>query len=392
MNMQKRISIHLNAVLTVWLITTALSGGALTASASELDSKRSTLVQVKQQIEKTSGALQQKQQAEQSAVKQLSKLEQAIASSNNKLRQQQQQLEQARRNINELQQRIQRYQAILARSQKDVEKRLKALYTSGDICSLKLIFSTETPLELTENVQFLSIIASHDRQLLHSYREQMARLGSVRKELQQQLEQKEALLQKQKQKKEQLLRNKHQRRQLVAKIRSDAKRLKKTLRLLKERSQKLQALVQRLHQQRKATFVADGTPFISLQGKLPWPSSGAIRRDFGTGSDSRTGSIIKRNGVEIVAVPGTNIRAIAAGRVAFAAPFKGFGNLIIIDHGAKYFSLYAQVAYLDKPVGTIVKQGEVISTSGYEGKDSYYFELRHSGTPLNPHDWLQKRP
>ena len=76
---------------------------------------------------------------------------------------------------------------------------------------------------------------------------------------------------------------------------------------------------------------------------------------------------------------------------AFSSPLKGYGNLIIIDHGNQYYSLYAQAAHLNLPVGTVVDQGKVITTSGFKGRDSYYLEIRHGGTPVDPRKWLTHR-
>ncbi len=75
----------------------------------------------------------------------------------------------------------------------------------------------------------------------------------------------------------------------------------------------------------------------------------------------------------------------------FANWFKGYGNLLIIDHGDSYYSLYAQAASLAKHVGEAVATGEVVALAGYEGARRFYFEIRHSGTPLDPESWLAPR-
>ena len=81
----------------------------------------------------------------------------------------------------------------------------------------------------------------------------------------------------------------------------------------------------------------------------------------------------------------------AAGKVIFSKSLRGYGKLIIVDHGSKYYTLYAHVARFTKQVGDYVAAGEVIAYSGYEGRDAVYFEIRKGGKPLDPAKWLKKR-
>jgi septal ring factor EnvC (AmiA/AmiB activator) len=103
------------------------------------------------------------------------------------------------------------------------------------------------------------------------------------------------------------------------------------------------------------------------------------------------GTKIESNGLEIEAAPLTEVKAVWAGRVLYASPLKGFGNLVVIDHGDKYYSLYGHVARFSQKVGDIVSPREVIAISGHEGRDAVYFELRHRGAPVDPTAWLAPR-
>jgi septal ring factor EnvC (AmiA/AmiB activator) len=77
-----------------------------------------------------------------------------------------------------------------------------------------------------------------------------------------------------------------------------------------------------------------------------------------------------------------------AGKVLYASPLKGFGNLMVIDHGDKYYTLYAHAAKFTRKTGDLVTAEEVVALSGYEGRDSIYFEIRHRGVPVDPREWL----
>jgi septal ring factor EnvC (AmiA/AmiB activator) len=129
-------------------------------------------------------------------------------------------------------------------------------------------------------------------------------------------------------------------------------------------------------------------PFASLRGQLAWPLHGKIRTNFG-GTDEAGRRI---SGVLIAGESGSPVQAIARGRVAYADWLKGYGMLLIIDHGDGYMSLYGYNESLRKDVGDWVAPGETIATSGASGGQktpALYFELRHQGKPLDPKPWLR---
>ena len=131
-------------------------------------------------------------------------------------------------------------------------------------------------------------------------------------------------------------------------------------------------------------------PFATLKGHLPWPSAGRITARFGS---SRKVGELKWHGVMISGSEGEQIRAIYPGRVAFADWLRGYGLLLIIDHGNGYMSLYGYNQSLYKNVGDWVEAGETIATIGNSGgqlASGLYFEIRHNGTPENPISWCKK--
>jgi len=133
----------------------------------------------------------------------------------------------------------------------------------------------------------------------------------------------------------------------------------------------------------------DGSePFARLRGRLVRPLPGKVRTAFG-GTDESGRSI---SGVLIAAESGTPVKAVARGRVAFADWLKGYGMLMILDHGDGYMSLYGYNESLRKDVGDWVSAGEVIASSGASGGQksaALYFELRLNGKPINPKPWLR---
>ncbi|MBL8467818.1 murein hydrolase activator EnvC family protein [Methyloversatilis discipulorum] len=132
-----------------------------------------------------------------------------------------------------------------------------------------------------------------------------------------------------------------------------------------------------------------GVAFPKLRGRLPWPASGELARRFGAqGADGGT----PLRGIFIRAAAG-DVKAVAAGTVVFADWLRGFGNLVIVDHGDNYLSVYGNNEAVLKSVGATVRAGEVIASIGASGgasESGLYFELRHQGQALDPLKWVAR--
>jgi len=132
-----------------------------------------------------------------------------------------------------------------------------------------------------------------------------------------------------------------------------------------------------------------GVAFPKLRGRLPWPASGELARRFGAqGAEGGT----PLRGIFIRATAG-DVKAVAAGTVVFADWLRGFGNLVIVDHGDNYLSVYGNNEAVLKSVGATVRAGEVIASIGASGgasESGLYFELRHQGQALDPLQWVAR--
>jgi len=131
-------------------------------------------------------------------------------------------------------------------------------------------------------------------------------------------------------------------------------------------------------------------PLVPFRGDLDWPVVGAVARRFAAAASVRAPA---SNGIEIAAAEGLPARAIHEGTVAFASPFTGFGNLVILDHGSRTFSVYANLLEITVNKGARVERGEVVGSVGQSptGSPGLYFELRIDGKPVDPLQWLKPR-
>jgi septal ring factor EnvC (AmiA/AmiB activator) len=131
--------------------------------------------------------------------------------------------------------------------------------------------------------------------------------------------------------------------------------------------------------------------FAQLRGKLALPVRGELANRFG--SPRQDGGLMWK-GLFIAARPGEDVRAVAAGRVVFADWLRGFGNLLIIDHGDSYLSLYGYNETLYRQVGDTIRSGERVAAVGNTGghpESGLYFEMRHEGRPFDPMTWVSLR-
>ena len=161
---------------------------------------------------------------------------------------------------------------------------------------------------------------------------------------------------------------------------------------LKDASMRLDAKISAMGKQ-QAPASMSGTVFSRLKGRLPPPVNGKIVSRFGPSRSGNYNSFTFQSGIDIKVERGEPVRSVFKGEVIFAEWLKGYGNLLIIDHGENYYTLYAHVQEFFKQKGETVDSEEVIATAGDTGSIKglcLHFEVRHHGKPMDPLKWLSK--
>jgi septal ring factor EnvC (AmiA/AmiB activator) len=135
-------------------------------------------------------------------------------------------------------------------------------------------------------------------------------------------------------------------------------------------------------------------PIRPFRGDLPWPVAGKVISRFGRVPAGRFGTSIVRNGIDVAAAEGAPVRAVHEGTVAFAAPFTGFGTLVIVDHGRSAFTMYGYLSEAVVSSGMTVSRGLELGKAGLSpsGGAALYFEVRIDGRPVDPLQWLRSSP
>ncbi|MEE9265405.1 MAG: peptidoglycan DD-metalloendopeptidase family protein [Gammaproteobacteria bacterium] len=271
---------------------------------------------------------------------------------------------------------------------------VRAAYATGRQDQFKLLLNQENPATLSRALTYYAYFNRERADRIHALAMDLQKLADIEDSIARDTDRLARLHEQKATARERLADQRQRRRGVIARLArelgdQDARRER-----LRQDEQTLAKLVAGLARE-LADIPVDQTrqvPFRTLKGKLPWPSAGKIRHRFGT---PRGSGDLNWKGVLVTARPGTPVLAISHGRVAFADWLRGFGLLMIIEHGDGYMSLYGHSESLFKDVGDWVEAGELIGKVGDSGgreTSGLYFEIRHLGTPVNPMRWFGRGP
>ena len=268
--------------------------------------------------------------------------------------------------------------------------------------ALPVILSGEDPATRAVAVRHLASLAALDARLIQEYRVTSERLADRKGKEEAQQQELASLHEEAKREQAEVDREVAKRRVILAKVRDERAYHERMVGELTEASHRLEAFIRELQaKQRKLARVPPpkggieppGIGFGALKGRLPWPTEGRIVTGFGAQVHPRFGTRTFRNGVDIEAAVGREVLAVHGGHVIYTGWFKGYGNLIIMDHGNEYYTLYAHIADIEAKEGEDVRQGQRIGTVGDTGSlagPRLYFEVRYQGKPQDPEQWLRQ--
>jgi septal ring factor EnvC (AmiA/AmiB activator) len=269
----------------------------------------------------------------------------------------------------------------MERTKEELFSRLIALYKMGRVPMEGILLTSQSYLDLLKVDKYLRVIIGYDASLVEAHRYQVALKERYQEELTQDQLQYQRNISEIEKKKKEITKVSGEKRALLKSIQSQKVVYQKLLVELEERSKGLQALVDKL--EREKSFLAYGKPrHEPLKGKLTPPVQGKVISLF-----KEKG----QNGIEIKAPVGAEIRAVLPGKILYADWFKGFGNIVIIDHGDHTFTVSGYCSELLKKPGESVSEGETIALVGSAGSlkgPCLYFEIRHHGKPQDPMNWL----
>jgi murein hydrolase activator len=343
-------------------------------------------------------SLQQKLEANQrkksNAEKRLQDVEHQISKTSRELYRIDAELDTKRSQLGTLKEKRRVQASTLQRQREQLASEARTAYAMGRQQQVKLLLNQEQPSAVGRMLVYFGYFSRARLQRIEAISASLEQLSLLEESIARKTAALTDLRASQQRESERLQEKKRARKQAVAALSRELENQGGKLKRLKTNEQELQELVSSL-QELLVDIPVDASqqqPFKSLKGKLRWPTRGRLAKRFG----SRRGSAgLKWRGVMIEAAEGGDVRAVAQGRVAFSDWMRGFGLLVIIDHGDGYMSLYGHNQALYKEVGEWVDTGEVVAQLGASGGQSaagLYFELRHKGQPINPVRWCAGKP
>ncbi len=388
---------------------------ASAASAAGVDAKKAELQDLKGRIDSLRRDMAQAEESRTYAADQLRETESAVSDVNRRLHELGAEGFRLKAELADLDQQTRRLERQAGGQQDQLGRLLSRQFVGGDSDALKLLLSGEDPDQAARDRHFLTLLsrakvdliqrlragAAEKKHLAHAVRERQARLAEIER--------------RQQESRTQLLESKRQRQKTLAAIADRLRLQRREIDTLRRDEQRLGRLIDGLARIAAARKSAPATrrgpsggsdatvgrspnvkshdpdygrgTFAARRGQLRLPVKGTIAGRFG---QPRPEGGASWKGIFIRAAEGLEVRAVAAGAVVFSDWLRGFGNLLVIDHGDDFLSIYGNNESLLASVGASIKDGESVATVGNSGGNSesgLYFELRHRGLPFDPLKW-----
>ena len=381
-----------------------LIAGPAAAASSAAGAKEKELRELRSRIEAMQKRLAGAEETKNEAADALKESERAISDANRELRDLGSQSRVINRRLDELRAESRQGEEALKAQQTMLARLLYQHYLGGRTEPLKLLLNREDPNQIARHLHYFGFISRARAEQIAELRASLAGLKQLARESEQKAAEFAAVTREQRIQRNRLERELRARSQLLARISRDIQRQRREIGTLRRDENRLAKLVEslaklvarsrsqpRLKNELVPDASGDGSLFHELKGRLSLPVRGELANRFG--SPRSEGGVVWK-GLFIAARAGEEVRAIAAGRVVFADWLRGFGNLLIIDHGGAYMSLYGNNEALYKQVGDSIGGGEAVAAVGNSGGNAdsgLYFELRHQGKPLDPLAWVKMK-
>lgn len=369
------------------------AGDAFTAR-NDLTEGRKELERIKREMLRKKKELRQADRKEHSILTDLDEIDREIQAGRTALPEQQKRLREAERALRDLELDNTEISRELAGLRRVYGRRVRALYKMSRNGYADVLFGDG---DSARRIKYLAMIAEQDSALIRDYASTLSTLSARQAALS---EKREAILQRKRAieiEKNELVARKRKKAVFLARVRKEKNLYEQTLQELEESSSNLWAMVQKAEKQRRPLKRATLSMPVPGSGsdRLPWPLQGRVITRFGRQRHPEFKTMVFRRGIEIAAREGDPVRAVSDGQAVYADWYKGYGKLIIIEHGPGFYTLYGNLSRVDLNKGDPVSQGQIIGRAGDTGSlikgSKLYFEIRRNGEAQDPLIWLAKR-
>lgn len=354
------------------------------------DDKKQQLEQLRNRMEGIQTELSSKQQRRQDMQRDLMSVEKNIGRQSQELKKLERMLAEQRQNIRvaKMQQGLNKNALIFQR--KIMEKQIRSAYAIGRQDRLKLLLNQQDPAVAGRLMVYHDYFNRNRVKQLDLIQDTLRKLHQAETKMTAEERRMNALQTRKLQEKSNLEKSRNSRKRLIANLNRDISSDTEKLKELKRDEKRLQNILTKIQKKAsvEARFQPNNVSFAKQKGKMNWPAKGRFAARFG--AEKRGG--LKWDGVLIKASEGTDVKAVYAGKVVFADWLRGFGLLLILDHGDGYMTLYGHNQSLAKQPGDLVRSNEVVAVLGDSGgltEPGVYFAMRHNGQPINPGAWCK---
>jgi septal ring factor EnvC (AmiA/AmiB activator) len=337
-------------------------------------------------IEAITAEIEKKEGSQREARDALRSSERAISNANRALTRLAASAHELRAEARRVAERRRSLQAQVSSREAAIERMLVAWAAASAPDALRVALSGNDPADIGRQLHYLGQISRAAANLLAEQRAALAELERLANEAKRRAERLRAIEQASRADRDKLLSERRERRQVLQSLAADIRKNRKEIRVLRADEARLARIVAAIG---RSDFGSLREPFSALRGKLRLPVRGELTQRFGA---PRGAAGTEAKGVFIRAPEGQPVRSIAKGQVVYADWMRGFGNLLIVDHGENYLSIYANNESLLKELGDAVAPGEPIATTGSSGgneETGLYFEMRHLGRAFDPLSWVK---
>ncbi len=403
-----------------WLFTLLLCFFCSSSfAAKKIDLAKEDLSDIQEKIQALKKELDSNQEAHKDATDALKSSETAISSANKKLRDINQKQKQNKNTLNSLKKQSLNLNENLSQQQQQLSSLLRQQYMYGGQTYSQLILQNKNPSAIARDMKYFSYIAKEHAKVIDGMQTNLVKVKKLNNQTATTLQEVANLKAKQEAEKKELEQQKQEKSKIVKTLSKQISAQRNEINKLKRDEKSLSNLVERLAKiipktmpkktkkatKKKQDKIDDGndekiasnetTPtnaysgsnFAALKGKLHLPVRGDVTNRFGA---AREDTGVTWKGLFIKAAEGNDVKTVADGRVVFADWMRGFGNMIIVDHGSGYMSLYGNNQAVLKQVGEEVNAGDAIASVGNSGgneSNGLYYELRRQSKPFDPMSW-----
>ena len=355
-------------------------------NAKQLNQLRQQIKRLQQELDKT------RSQHDQVSSK-LKEIETYIGKHVQELKHIRQRMSQQDRRLSQLTSEKGSLDQALSQQQRLLGRQVRLAYMMGQQPWIKLLLNQDQAAVAGRTMTYYRYFSESRSKQINDTTRALEQVNRIKLTIAQEQERLQGLKQEHRDKKQQLENASKNKSLVLAKLSTELKDQRQTLQRLRKDEKQLQHLLNTIQQVMpdELTIRQNQQQFSALKGQLNWPVAGKVEALFG---HTRENTNIRWNGVVINAKEGRQVRAVSHGRVAYADWLRGYGLLLIIDHGHGYMSLYGHNQSLFKETGDWVEANEIIATVGNSGGQQHsglYFEIRYQGKPTNPVHWCRKR-